>query len=181
MPRHYSYRVDHDLGFAPHIWRNVMTVCGCKTTTIERWAEAGSWVVGIGGKGTGQPDKLIYVMNVTETLTYQQFRMLHRANASYLSECSITNGEMVLLSRGRFAYFGDKAPTLPPELSHIVHRFQGCKRISDDDIIALIRFLKKLGYGKHGEPNNAPARPACKPPRRATAAPNGLKQNRGCA
>src|SRR5258705_13245902 len=27
-PRHYVYRVDHDLGFAPHISGNLCTVCG---------------------------------------------------------------------------------------------------------------------------------------------------------
>src|SRR5437588_13064727 len=73
-PKHYSYRVDHDLGFAPHISGRVCTVCGCKSTTVEKWATAGSWVIGIGGRGTGKPNKLIYAMQVTATPSYQELR-----------------------------------------------------------------------------------------------------------
>jgi len=39
VPKHHSYRVDHDLGFAPHVDGALCTVGGCKTTTVERWAE----------------------------------------------------------------------------------------------------------------------------------------------
>jgi Nucleotide modification associated domain 2 len=154
MARHYSYRVDHDLGFAPHIEGRLCTVCGCKRTTIERWAKKGSWIVGIGGKGTGKTDALIYAMKVEKTPSYRAFRKAHPAHASYLSGCGIPRGAPVLLST-HFYYFGDHAQFLPPELSHLIHTTQGCKRLSDDDIASL-NDLVLSGYrcGAHGRPNN---------------------------
>ena len=73
MPKHYVYRMDHDVGFAPRVHRRACTLCGCKTTTVEQWAEPGSWVVGIGGLGTGRPDALIYAMRVNSTPSYREF------------------------------------------------------------------------------------------------------------
>ena len=152
--RHYSYRVDHDLGFAPHIEGRLCTVCGCKESTIERWATAGSWIVGIGGKGTGRTDALIYAMKVEETPSYRDFRKVHPAHASYLSGRGIPRDATVLLST-HFYYFGDQAQPLPPELSHIIHATQGCKRLSESDIASLNdKVLSGYRCGAHGKPNN---------------------------
>src|SRR5438876_951546 len=74
MAKHYSYRVDHDTGFAPHVEGGLCMLCGCKKRTVERWAKAGSWVVGIGGNNTGKPDSLIYAMKVDEILTCSEFK-----------------------------------------------------------------------------------------------------------
>jgi len=152
--RHYSYRVDHDLGFAPHIAGRLCTLCGCKKTTIERWAKAGSWIVGIGGKGTGKNDALIYAMKVEETPSYRDFRKAHPADASYLSGHGIPRDAPVLLST-HFYYFGNQARLLPPDLSHIIHTTQGCKRLSNKDIASLNELVLS-GYrcGAHGKPNN---------------------------
>ena len=59
MPKHYIYRIDHDEGFAPNVDFGVCTLCGCKKTSVEKWAQEGSWVVGVGGNNTGKPNKLI--------------------------------------------------------------------------------------------------------------------------
>src|SRR5687767_10916373 len=64
MAKHYVYRMDHDTGFAPRVSKGTCTLCGCKTTTVEAWANPGSWIIGIGGKGTGRPDALIYALKV---------------------------------------------------------------------------------------------------------------------
>jgi len=161
MAKHYAYRVDHDLGFAPHVWRNVATVCGCKISTVERWATAGSWVVGIGGNGTGQANRLIYAMRVTETPTYAEFHSAHPANAAYLASHYIQPNAPVLVSRGQFYYFGNRAPAIPAELSNIIQRTQGCKRLTDAQVSGLRSFLGNVRFGKHGVPNNRPAYAAC--------------------
>jgi hypothetical protein len=153
-PKNYSYRVDHDRGFAPHIYRGMSTVCGCKDTTIERWARAGSWVVGTGGKGTGKLDKLIYAMKVEDAQPYGKFKKMHPAAAAYLSDHGILPDAPVLIST-HFYYFGDNAKLLPPELSHLVHSTQGCKKISDSDITLLNKLvLRHYRCGAHGKPNN---------------------------
>jgi len=153
MAKHYAYRVDHDVGFAPHVWRGVATVCGCKVSTVERWATAGSWVVGMGGNGTGQANRLIYAMRVTGIPKYAEFCRAHPANAAYLAPFAIEPDAPVLVSRGEFYYFGDRALTLPAELANIIHRTQGCKRLSDVQVSALRSFLSNLRFGKYGDPN----------------------------
>ena len=153
-PRHYSYRVDHDLGFAPHVERNVATVCGCKITTIERWAEVGSWIIGTGGNRTGRPNRLVYAMEVTDTPTVAEFRALHPKNARYLSGRPIDDDARVLVSRGKYFYFGASALPIPRALAHIIHPTQGCRRVSDSDIALLHReVLSRFHPGKHGTPS----------------------------
>src|ERR1019366_5851888 len=133
-PRHYSYRVDHDRGFAPHVARGLCTVCGCKMSTIEKWAEAGSWVVGIGGNGTGKPNAPIYAMKVEKTPSFAEFKKTHPLRASYLSSSGIPPDAPVLAST-HFYYFGDQARALPAALSRIIHPTEGCKRLSDEDVL----------------------------------------------
>lgn len=162
-PRHYSYRVDHDLNFAPHIWRRVATVCGCKVGTVEEWAKVGSWVVGIGGANTGQADRLLYAMRVTQKLSYGEFRRKHPANAAYLEGRGIAEGSPVLISRGEFYYFGDQALKLQPELRGLIHTTQGAKRLSEEDIERLKAFLANTPPGRHGRPNNIDGEGICEP------------------
>lgn len=153
-PRHYSYRVDHDLNFAPHIWRSVATMCGCKVGTIEEWATVGSWVVGVGGEYTGQRDRLLYAMRVTHKMPYGTFRREHPANAAYLEGFGIAGRKPVLISRGDFYYFGNRALELPSELTGLIHPTQGAKRLSEDEVDRMNAFLRNIPPGKHGRPNN---------------------------
>jgi hypothetical protein len=156
MAKHYLYRMDHDTGSAPHVSENVCILCGCKTTTVEKWAKEGSWVVGIGGNRTGKPNKLIYAMKVEETPSYRDFKRAHPARASHLPRRNIPGESPVLVSR-HFFYFGDEAQNLPPKLSHIIHRTQGCKRLSDRDIALLNDLvLGRSRPGRYGKPNNPP-------------------------
>ena len=153
MAKHYVYRMDHDTGFAPNTKHGLCTVCGCKRTTIEAWAKEGSWVVGIGGKVTGRPNKLIYAMEVEEALPYSEFSTRYTAKSKYLEKGH--PGPNVLISR-KFYYFGNNAIDLPKELTHIIIDRQGCKRVSEEDIAKLKAFRLRAGYqdGEHGKPNN---------------------------
>lgn len=152
MGKNYVYRMDHDTGFAPNVDHNIFSLSGCKKTTVEKWAEEDSWVIGIGGKNTGKPNKLIYAMKVEENLPYREFRKRYPVKNKYLSpEDAGTN---VLVSR-KFYYFGDHAIDLPEDLKHIIIDRQGCKRVSDEDVSKLESFLsEKFDYGKLGNPNN---------------------------
>jgi hypothetical protein len=146
--------MDHDTGFAPHVARGVCTLCGCKTTTVEAWAEPGSWVIGIGGKGTGKPDALIYALKVKANPTVAVFARQSPRRAVYLAKKSINPRSKVLVGR-QFYYFGDNAVSLPSNLKHIIVHAQGCKTVSDDDVERLGNYLaKRFGPGVHGHPNN---------------------------
>jgi hypothetical protein len=151
MFKHYSYRMDHDTGFAPNPNHGICTLGGCKVNTVERWASKGSWIVGIGGNGTGQPNKLIYAMEVEESLTFQEFGKRYPQKSRYLRNSSVNK---VLVSR-KFFYFGDSAIVLPEEIGHIIISGRGCKRIDDKDILKLNNFLLgRYKYGVMGKPNN---------------------------
>ena len=154
MIKHYSYGVDHDTGFAPHVAGNLCTVCGCKRTTVEKGAKPGSWVIGVGGKGTGKPGRLIYAMKVWKTPPYRRFRKEHPGCASYLRNKDIPLDAPVLVSR-HFFYFGDAAPTIPEELHRRIHRFRRTKCWPDSAVELLKRaVLSKYEPGIHGNPCN---------------------------
>ena len=162
MLKHYIYRIDHDLGFAPNPDYGICSLCGCKISTIEAWASEGSWVVGIGGKGTGKSNKLIYAMQVEEVLPFAIFQARYKRKSAYLRGRQIDPAAKVLLSR-KFYYFGDKAVELPEELQYIIIRGRGCKRIENEDAIRLKKYLaRRYSYGKQGSPNNAPQQEAAR-------------------
>jgi hypothetical protein len=89
------------------------TLCGCKTATVEAWAKPGNWVIGIGGKGTGKPDALIYVLKADTALTLEEFSQNSPSRASYLTKRSFKPFARVLVGH-HFYYLGDKAVLLPP-------------------------------------------------------------------
>lgn len=154
MGKNYAYRMDHDTGFAPNTAFGLCTLSGCKITTVERWAEKGSWVFGIGGKGTHQANKLIYAMEVENNLSYKDFIARFPRKSQYLRKNHKKSAKNVLLSR-RFFYFGDAAIDLPVELQHIIIHAQGCKRVADEDVVLLTQYLySQFGQGVHGKPNN---------------------------
>jgi len=156
MPKNYIYRMDHDTGFAPHIKYGICTLCGCKRTSIEKLAKEGSWVIAIGGNNSGQPDKVIYVMEVESKLDYSRFKKKYPNKSRYLQgRCE--SETPVLISR-KFYYFGENAFDLPKNIKHIIVHKQGCKKISESDIEKLkkhiISITKGKGYGVYGRPNN---------------------------
>ena len=163
MPKHYIYRMDHDLGFAPNVDYGICTLCGCKKSNIERWAKKDSWVIGIGGNGTGKANKLIYAMQVEEVIPYAEFKARYKRKSAYLSKQrnEPAAGANVLFSR-RFYYLGDKAIDLPKELPRIIIQGRGCKLVMDEDAAKLSKYLaERYSYGKHGQPNNAEPQENC--------------------
>ena len=114
--KNYAYRLDHDTGFAPHITGKICTLCGCKTTSIEKWAQPGSWVVGIGGKGTTKSDCLIYAMEVESNSTVAELRRNVPLLTDYLEGHKVKDRKIgasarILMSR-RFYYFGERGSCL---------------------------------------------------------------------
>lgn len=67
-----SYVIVRDYGFAPNPFYGVCTLATCKPI-IRKCASIGDWVVGIGSKTLNLGGKIIYVMKVDETLTFEQY------------------------------------------------------------------------------------------------------------
>jgi hypothetical protein len=155
MPNNYIYRLDHDTGFAPNTSWGICSLCGCKRTSIEKWAQKGSWIIGIGGNNTGVPNRIIYAMEIADNIPYSLFRSKYPRKSKYLiGHCN--SSDNVLYSRNYY-YFGHNAIPFPSHLNNALIRFSGCKKISNTDLTALTGYIVSLGFsqGSYGYPNNA--------------------------
>lgn len=68
----YSYVIPRDYGFAPNPYFNYCTLATCKPV-IRRCAQVGDWVAAFGAAGTKVHEKLVALMRVCETLTFEQY------------------------------------------------------------------------------------------------------------
>ncbi len=110
MEKCYSYVVARDYGFAPNPFHGVLTLADCKQQ-IRRAAKVGDWVIGHSSKKLGQ--KLLYMMKVTEILTFDQYWNDPR----YLSKRPCMNGSLVTMY-GDNIYYHDESGNWKQEDSH---------------------------------------------------------------
>ncbi|MDE0491377.1 hypothetical protein NK638_07525 [Psychrobacter sp. A3] len=68
----YSYVMKYDEGFAPNPYHGYLTLATCKQV-IRKVADVGDFIIGTGSKPRGDVGKLIYIMEVSETLTFQEY------------------------------------------------------------------------------------------------------------
>ena len=72
IPNIYMYVVDRDFGFAPNPFHGVCTLACCKPP-LRSTAQVGDWVFGMGGTRLKATGKCIFGMNITETLTFDEY------------------------------------------------------------------------------------------------------------
>ncbi len=70
--RLFSYVVARDYGFAPNPFGDYCTLCTCKPE-IRRLASVGDWILGTGSKTRGRQDHAVFMMCVSEALTFDQY------------------------------------------------------------------------------------------------------------
>ena len=80
MPRLYSYVVAHDTGFAPNPYHGYCTLACCKPH-IRRTAQVGDWIAGMGSSPKGLGGRVVYAMQVIETLNFEDYWNDPRFNA----------------------------------------------------------------------------------------------------
>lgn len=68
----YSYVIPRDYGFAPNPYFRYCTLATCKPV-IRRCAQVGDWVAAFGAAGTTVHKKLVMLMRIDETLTFDQY------------------------------------------------------------------------------------------------------------
>ncbi|MEL6722003.1 MAG: hypothetical protein AAFP10_02095 [Pseudomonadota bacterium] len=69
----YTYAVTRDFGFAPNPFHGLCTLATCKPK-IRKSAKVNDWVMGIGGsKLKSVKRKCIFIMKVSEVLSFQQY------------------------------------------------------------------------------------------------------------
>ena len=68
----FSYVVSRDYGFAPNPFYGICTLATCKPR-IRRTASVGDWVVGTGSQKRDRQGFLVYVMLVSEVMTFNEY------------------------------------------------------------------------------------------------------------
>ena len=68
----YAYKMTRDYGFAPNPFGGVCTLATCKPD-IRKNAVVGDWIIGTGSKAINLPNRLIYLMRVTEKLRLEDY------------------------------------------------------------------------------------------------------------
>lgn len=87
MARVLSYVVARDYGFAPNPFHGCCTLATC-ISPVRRAAVVGDLVIGTGTATRGLAGTVVYAMEVTETLTFNEYW----DDPRYLSKRPITNG-----------------------------------------------------------------------------------------
>ena len=72
MARLYSYVVARDYGFAPNPFYDVCTLATCKPK-IRKPAQSGDWIIGTGSSRRRKRGYVVFVMRVTETMTFNEY------------------------------------------------------------------------------------------------------------
>ena len=68
----FTYIVARDYGFAPNPYYNYCTLATCKPD-IRKAAKLGDWILGTGAAKTNTAGKLVFIMEVTEKLTFDEY------------------------------------------------------------------------------------------------------------
>jgi hypothetical protein len=68
----YSYIVKHDSGFAPNPFFGYCTLACCKPG-IRKHAREGDWIVGLTPRAKGAGNKIVYLMEVEESLSFDDY------------------------------------------------------------------------------------------------------------
>jgi Nucleotide modification associated domain 2/TIR domain len=90
--RVYSYIVRYDYGFAPNPFHNMCTLATCKPP-IRRGARIGDWIIGTGASSNSLAGRLIFAMQVSEALTFNDYWSDPRFNIKK----PVLNGSLKLL------------------------------------------------------------------------------------
>lgn len=70
--RLHSYVVARDYGFAPNPFHGACTLSACKPV-IRRVAQVGDWILGTGSKRRGRQGRAVFIMQVSEAMTFDQY------------------------------------------------------------------------------------------------------------
>ncbi len=70
----YSYKLDHDYGLAPNPFGEYCTLAVCKgKIRSNKNLSVKDWIIGTGSKALSGEHKLIYVMQVDEIITFDEY------------------------------------------------------------------------------------------------------------
>lgn len=119
----FRYKLEHDYGFAPNPFHGVLTLATCKgDIRRNKNLKIGDWVVGLGSVAMGNLNHIIYAMQVSEILTFDQYW----TDTRFECKKPVLNGSLVQM-------YGDNVYHTDP-VSHKVIQ-EPCAHSNDDGSI----------------------------------------------
>lgn len=95
----FSYVIEHDLGLAPNPFWNYCTLAVCKPTIRNnKNLKIGDWIIGTGSKKIGKLNHLIYTMQLTEKMTFEDYWN----DTRFIFKKPIINGSLVQMYGDNF-------------------------------------------------------------------------------
>lgn len=88
--KYFNYKIARDFGFAPNPFGQYCTLATCKPK-IRKAAIIGDWIIGTGTKELGCEHEIIYIMQVSEKLTFQEYWN----DARFIYKKPVMNGSLV--------------------------------------------------------------------------------------
>ena len=92
MGKVYIYVVDRDFGFAPNPFHGCCTLATCMPR-IRAKAQVNDWVIGVGGARLKATGRCIYAMQVTGTLSFDQYW----TDEAHFDKRPVRNGSSVMM------------------------------------------------------------------------------------
>lgn len=88
----YIYVMSRDFGFAPNPFHGFCTLATCKPG-IRKSAQVSDWVMGVGGRRLKATGKCIYLMKVTEIITFDEYWI----DSRFMLKKPLRNGSSVMM------------------------------------------------------------------------------------
>jgi hypothetical protein len=88
----YLYVVARDFGFAPNPYHGFCTLATC-VPRIRASAQIGDWILGVGGRRLKATGKSIYLMKVSEVLTFNEYW----SDIRFFRKKPVRNGSLVMM------------------------------------------------------------------------------------
>lgn len=88
----YVYVVARDFGFAPNPYHGFCTLATC-VPRIRSSARIGDWILGVGGSRLKARGKIVYLMKVSEVLTFDEYW----SDTRFFRKRPMRNGSLVMM------------------------------------------------------------------------------------
>lgn len=96
---YFSYKITRDYGFAPNPFFGYCTLACCKPH-IRKKADVNDWIIGTGAKQNGLLNRLIFLMRVSEKMSFEEYWNDKR----FIRKKPVLNGSLVQIHGDNIYY-----------------------------------------------------------------------------
>ncbi|HBO28302.1 MAG: hypothetical protein CMF34_04780 [Leeuwenhoekiella sp.] len=139
---YFSYVVEHDYGLAPNPFGGYCSLAVCKPGIRgNQNLTIGDWIIGTGGKKLKRDNHIIYLMQISEKLTFNKYYK----DIRFQYKKPIPNGSLVQIFGDNFYYKDDNTEKWTQDIS--AHSFKDKKKhIKTDTSSEVVLIANKFYY-----------------------------------